>query len=114
MMMMTYLTTLAIVVSLRYFFLDVFHCNIFINNAFKIGNGTSPSELNVRHYIETCVDLLYHNFVINIKKWWMFLCNYTRYVLELLFFEDHLKSLKNYDSDFLRNGVTIEQCCDLL
>ena len=92
------------------FFLDVFHRNIFINNAFEIGNGgTSPSEQNVRHYIETGVELLYNNFARDRKKWWMFLCNYTRYSLELILFEDPLKSLIDYDADFLRsNGMRTE------
>jgi hypothetical protein len=77
--------------------------NIFVDDCFNFhttNTGAKPSIDTVTAYVtELLVDLE----TISIqKKYWLFLCNYARTVLQNITFFDENKSLNDYKREYLR------------
>ena len=86
-------------------FIDVMLRNVLIRDALRLSNDPPPKHRVVVDYITIALNTL-HERVHESRTWWPFLCNYARYTLRDVLFEDETKSLASYRNGTFRGTPT--------
>ena len=83
-------------------FIDLLHRNIMYYDYLQLSRDPPPSFDDVITYITIAINVLYDN-VRTTNTWWLFLCNYARYMLRDIIFPDKDRSLHSYRTEVFAN-----------
>ena len=81
--------------------------SLIVNDSLQLFHDP-PSETEVAFYIEQCLSFVYYFYSSDIKRWWIFLCNYARNVLQDITFHDGSKSLNEYKQELFFQNETFK------